>query len=195
MIRGNSASNITIRNLIVDGSQSDYYPQVKLGTSCYNMATLIGCDGLIIENCTFKNGCNDALLFNKCKNVMIDNLTVDRCGHDGVATYYVEKISVKNSVFINRTNSSCRFYNVKKGEFVNNECLTSGGGHTGLQLQGELEDIEVSGNRIEGLPYPGIRAIDAKMSNVVLENNIIEKCASPGIDAPGAILRNNKIIF
>jgi len=193
MIHNSSATNITLRDLNVDGSQSDYYPYVNLGQSYYNMATIIGADGFHIENCTFRNGCNDALLFNKCKNVMIDGLTVNKCGHDGVSTYYVENISVRNSMFINRTNSSCRFYNVTKGEFLNNKCSTSGGGHTGLQLQGELKDILASDNYIRGLPYPGIRAIGAKMTNVVIEDNIIEKCKSPGIYAPGAIMRNNTI--
>jgi len=189
----NSASKVVLKNLTIDGSQSDYYPDVRLGTLLYNMATLIGLDGFTVENCTFKNGCNDALLFSDCKNVTIDNLTVNKCGHDGVATYYVENISVKNSTFINRTNSSCRFYNVTKGEFLNNKCSTAGGGHTGLQLQGALKDILVSDNYIRGLPYPGIRAIEAKMSNVIIEDNIIEKCKSPGIYAPGATIRNNTI--
>lgn len=189
----NSASNVVLKNITIDGSQSDYYKHITLGHSMYNMATIIGVDGFTVENCTFRNGCNDALLFNQCKNIKIGGVTVDRCGHDGVATYYVENISVKNSTFINRTNSSCRFYNVTQGEFLDNKCSTSGGGHTGLQLQGNLQDIRASGNYIKGLPYPGIRAIDAKMSNVIIENNTIEKCKSPGIDAQGAIIRNNKI--
>lgn len=195
MILGNSASNVTIRNLIVDGSQSDYYPKVKLGTSCYNMATLIGCNGLIIENCTFKNGCNDAVLLNDCKNINIDNIIVNKCGHDGIYSYYVDGISVKNSTFLNRTNSSCRFYNVENGEFLNNECSTSGGGHTGLQLQGDLKNIYVAENYIKGLPYPGILSINAKMKNVVIENNKIEKCKSPGISVSGAVLRNNDVSY
>lgn len=195
MIAGNSASNVTLKNLTVDGSQSDYYKHITLGHSMYNMATVIGVNGITVENCTFMNGCNDALLFSDCKNIIIDNLTVNKCGHDGVSTYYVENISVKNSTFINRTNSSCRFYNVTKGEFLNNICSTSGGGHTGLQMQGNLKDVLVSGNYIKGLPYPGIRAIDAKMTNVVIEDNMIEKCAKPGIDAPGAIVRNNTITY
>lgn len=195
MAYGNSGTDISIKNLTVDGSQSDYYPNARLGTSLYNMATLIGCNGLKIEDSVFKNGCNDAILFSKCYGVDIDGITVNKCGHDGVSTYYVDNISVINSIFINRTNSSCRFYNVTKGEFINNKCSTSGGGHTGLQLQGELKDITASDNYIRGLPYPGIRAIGAKMSNVVIEDNVIEKCKSPGIYAPGAILRNNKIAF
>ena len=195
MLSEGTESNITIRDLIVDGSQSDYYPNVRLGTSLYNMATLIGCSGLVIENCTFKNGCNDAILLHKCENIQIDNIIVNKCGHDGVYAYYVEGISVSNSTFVNRTNSSCRFYNVKNGEFLDNKCSTSGGGHTGLQLQGDLKDIIVSGNYINGLPYPGILSINAKMSNVVIENNLIEKCKYPGIYAPGATVKNNKIIF
>jgi polygalacturonase len=195
MIAGNSASNVVLKNLTVDGSQSDYYPDVRLGTSLYNMATLIGCNGLTIEGCTFQNGCNDAVMLNNCYSVDIDRITVNKCGHDGIYAYYVDGISVRNSAFINRTNSSCRFYNVTKGEFLNNECSTSGGGHTGLQLQGNLKDIRASGNYIKGLPFPGIRAISATMTNVVIEDNTIEKCKSPGIDAPGAILRNNKITY
>lgn len=195
MLSEDTASNITIRDLIVDGSQSDYYPDVRLGTSLYNMATLIGCSGLTIENCTFKNGCNDAILLYKCKNIQIDNIIVDKCGHDGVYAYYVDDISVRNSTFINRTNSSCRFYNVKKGEFLDNKCSTSGGGHTGLQLQGDLKNIYVAENYIKGLPYPGILSINAKMKNVVIENNKIEKCKSPGISVSGAVLRNNDVSY
>jgi polygalacturonase len=195
MISNNFAKNIKIKDVTVDGSQSDYYPDVRLGTNLFNMATMIGVDNITIENCLFKNGCNDALMFSKSSNIIIDGLTVDKCGHDGVATFYVEDISVKNSTFINRTNSSCRFYNVTKGVFENNKCSTSGGGHTGLQLQGTLKDIHASGNYIKGLPYPGIRSLDARMTNVVIEDNLIEKCRSPGIDAPGAILRNNKISY
>ncbi|BAW29895.1 hypothetical protein MTHERMMSTA1_13280 [Methanosarcina thermophila MST-A1] len=195
MIAGNSANNVVLKNFTVDGSQSDYYPDVRLGTSLYNMATLIGCNGLTLEDCVFQNGCNDAILLNNCYGVDIDRITVNKCGHDGIYAYYVDGISVRNSTFINRTNSSCRFYNVTKGEFLNNKCSTSGGGHTGLQLQGELKDIRAYGNSIKDLPYPGVRAIEAKMSNVIIEDNIIEKCAKPGIDAPSAITRNNKITY
>jgi hypothetical protein len=46
MIKDNSATNVTIENITVDGSQSDYYSGVELGTSCYNMATLIGVNRL-----------------------------------------------------------------------------------------------------------------------------------------------------
>ena len=107
MIKGNSATDVTIRSLTVDGSQSDYYPGVKLGTSCYNMATLIGVNGLTIQNATFKNGCNDAMMISKCSNIMIDTVTVNKCGHDGVYAHDVKDITVKNCKFINRTNSSC----------------------------------------------------------------------------------------
>lgn len=78
MIKNSKAENVTIKNVIVDGSQADYYPTVRLGTSCYNMSTLIGCKNLRIENCTFKNGCNDAILLSGCTNVDIDRITVSQ---------------------------------------------------------------------------------------------------------------------
>ena len=106
MIKGSSATNVTISNIIVDGSQSDYYPHVTLGWSSYNMATLIGVNGLTIKNVTFKNGCNDAMLISKSSNIVIDSVTVNKCGHDGVYAYNVKDITVKNCKFINRTNSS-----------------------------------------------------------------------------------------
>ncbi|RPJ70453.1 MAG: right-handed parallel beta-helix repeat-containing protein, partial [Alphaproteobacteria bacterium] len=151
MIKGNSATDVTIRNLTVDGSQSDYYPNVKLGTSCYNMATLIGVNGLTIQNATFKNGCNDAMLISKSSNVTIDTVTVNKCGHDGVYAFHVNGITVKNCKFINRTNSSCRLDTVTDGVFANNDCTTSGGGYAGLQLQGTVKNIEVYGNNFHDL--------------------------------------------
>ena len=166
MIRGSSATSVTIRNLTVDGSQSDYYPHITLGWSSYNMATLIGCNGLTIQDVTFKNGCNDAMLMSKCSNVMIDTVTVNKCGHDGVYAYNINGITVKNSKFINRTNSSCRFYTVTDGVFANNDCTTSGGGYAGLELEGTVKNIEVYGNNFHDLAGPAIAHVNTKETNV-----------------------------
>jgi polygalacturonase len=171
MIRGSSATSVTIRNLTVDGSQSDYYPHITLGWSSYNMATLIGCNGLTIQDVTFKNGCNDAMLMSKCSNVMIDTVTVNKCGHDGVYAYNINGITVKNSKFINRTNSSCRFYTVTDGVFANNDCTTSGGGYAGLELEGTVKNIEVYGNNFHGLAGPAIAHVNTKETNVNIHDN------------------------
>lgn len=176
MIKNNSASNVIIRNLTVDGSQADYYPHIRLGTSCFNMATLIGCTGLIIENCTFKNGCNDAIIINKCSNVKINKITVNKCGHDGVYCFNCKKVDVLNSKFINRTNSSCRFYNLQGGSFLNNDCTTSGGGYAGLELQGELRDITAFGNYFHNLAAPAIVHLKTKEFNVKIYGNKIVNC-------------------
>jgi polygalacturonase len=171
MIRGSSATSVTIRNLTVDGSQSDYYPHIILGWSSYNMATLIGCNGLTIRNVTFKNGCNDAMLMSKCSNVMIDTVTVNKCGHDGVYAYNINGITVKNSKFINRTNSSCRFYTVTDGVFANNDCTTSGGGYAGLELEGTVKNVEVYGNNFHDLAGPAIAHVNSKETNVNIHDN------------------------
>jgi len=176
MIRGSSASDVTIRNIIVDGSQSDYYSGVRLGTSCYNMATLIGVDGLTIQNVTFQNGTNDAMLISKSSSVVIDSVTVNKCGHDGVYAYHVNGITVKNCNFINRTNSSVRFDSVTDGVMKNNECTTSGGGYAGLELQGTLKNIEASGNYFHDLPAPAVVRLNTKETNVNTDNNRIENC-------------------
>jgi len=171
MIKGNSANDVTIRGFTVDGSQSDYYPNVKLGTSCYNMATLIGCNGLTIQNVTFKNGCNDAMLISKSSNIMIDTVTVNKCGHDGVYAYNVKDITVKNCKFINRTNSSCRFDVVTDGVFANNDCSTSGGGYAGLELEGKVTNIEVYGNYFHDLAGPAIAHVHTTETNVNIHDN------------------------
>lgn len=174
MIRGSSASDITIKGFTVDGSQSDYYPNVRLGTSSYNMATLIGVNGLTIENMTFQNGTNDAMLISKSSNIMIDTVTVNKCGHDGVYAYHVNDITVKNSKFINRTNSAVRFDSVTDGTVINNEATTSGGGYAGLELQGTLKNIEVSGNYFHDLAAPGIVHLNTKETNVNIHDNRME---------------------
>ncbi len=176
MIKDNSATNVTIENITVDGSQSDYYSGVELGTSCYNMATLIGVNGLTIQNVTFKNGCNDAMLISKSCNIVIDKVTVNKCGHDGVYAYNVKDITVKNCKFINRTNSSCRFYTVTSGIFANNECTTSGGGYAGLELEGAVKNIEVYGNYFHDLDAPAIAHVNTTETNVNIHDNKIVNC-------------------
>ncbi len=171
MVKDSSATNIIIKNLIIDGSQADYYSNIRLGTSCYNMATLIGCNGLTIHDVTFKNGCNDAVLINKCSNVRIDKVTVNKCGHDGVSAYDVTGIKVTNSRFVNRTNSSCRFYQVTNGMFANNECTTSGGGYAGLELEGTVSNTEVYGNNFHDLAGPAIAHVHTNEINVKIHDN------------------------
>ncbi|AKB26933.1 hypothetical protein MSSIT_0214 [Methanosarcina siciliae T4/M] len=177
MIRGSSANDITIKNLTVDGSQSDYYPKVKLGTSCYNMATIVNCNGLTVKDVTFQNGCNDAMLISNSSNILIDTVAVNKCGHDGVYAYHVTGITVKNSKFINRTNSSVRFDSVTNGVMKNNECTTSGGGYAGLELQGTLKNIEASGNYFHDLSAPAIVHLNTKETSVNIHDNRIENCA------------------
>lgn len=174
MIKGNSATNVTIRNLTVDGSQSDFYPNVKLGLEYYNMATLIGVKGLTITNVTWRNGCNDAQLLSHCSNVLIDRITVNKCGHDGVYCWHVDNITVSNSKFINRCNSSCRFDYVTNGKFINNDCTTSGGGYAGLELEDTVTNIECSGNYFHKLAGPAIAHVHTKETNVRIFNNRIE---------------------
>jgi len=176
MIRGSSASDVTIKGIIVDGSQSDYYSSVRLGTSCYNMATLVNCNGLTIQDVTFQNGCNDAMLISQSSNVVIDTVTVNKCGHDGVYAYHVNGITVKNCKFINRTNSSVRFDSVTDGAMKNNDCTTSGGGYAGLELQGTLSNIEASGNYFHDLSAPAVVRLNTKETNVNTNNNRIENC-------------------
>jgi polygalacturonase len=176
MVRGSSASGVTIKGIIVDGSQSDYYSGVRLGTSCYNMATIVNCNGLTIQDVTFQNGCNDAMLISQSSNVVIDSVTVNKCGHDGVYAYHVNGITVKNCNFINRTNSSVRFDSVTNGVMKNNECTTSGGGYAGLELQGTLKNIEASGNHFHDLPAPAVVHLNTKETGVNIHDNRIENC-------------------
>ena len=171
MIRGSSANDVTIRNLTVDGSQSDYYPHITLGWSIFNMATLIGVDGLTIQDVTFQNGCNDAMLIAKSSNIVVDGVTVNKCGHDGVYAYDDKNITVKNCKFINRTNSSTRFDTVTDGVFANNDCTTSGGGYAGLELENAVTNIDVYGNNFHGLAGPDIAHVHTKETNVNIHDN------------------------
>jgi polygalacturonase len=173
MIKNNSAKNVTIRNLTVDGSQSDYYPEVPLGAYYNNLATLVGCDGLTIQNVTFQNGCNDAMLISKSSNILIDKVTVNKCGHDGVYAHDVKNITVKDCRFINRANSSTRFDTVTNGVFANNDCTTSGGGYAGLELENRVVSIECTGNYFHDIPW-GIARVHTSEQNVNVHGNQYE---------------------
>jgi hypothetical protein len=173
MIRDNSASDVKIRSLTVDGSQADYYPEVRLGTSCFNMATLVGVNGLTIEDCLFKNGCNDAVLTSESSNIVIDSVTVNNPGHAGVYAYDVKKIIVKNCKFINRSNSSTRFDTVTNGIFANNYCTSYGFGYAGLQLEDKLENIDVYGNKFKDVAGPAIARENSEGTDINIYDNII----------------------
>ena len=140
------------------------------------MATFVGVNGLTIKNVTFKNGCNDAVLISKSSNIVIDTVTVNKCGHDGVYAYHVKGITVKNCKFINRTNSSVRFDSVSNGKMINNDCTTSGGGYAGLELQGTLSNIQATGNNFHDLAAPAIVHLNTHESNMNIGNNKIVNC-------------------
>ena len=173
MIKNNSAKNVTIRNLTIDGSQSDYYPKIKLGSTYYIMAHLRGCDGLTIKNVTFQNGCSDAMLIVQCSNILIDTVTVYKPGHDCVYAYKVKSITVKNCKFTNRINSSTRFDTVTNGVFANNYCTTSGGGYAGLELENTVKNIDAYGNYFYKLHGPAIAHVHTKETNVKIHDNKI----------------------
>lgn len=175
MIKNNSAKNVTIRNLTIDGSQSDYYPKITLGSTYYIMASLRGCDGLTIKNVTFQNGCSDAMLIVQCSSILIDNVTVYKPGHDCVYAYKVKSITVRNCKFTNRINSSTRFDTVTNGVFSNNYCTTSGGGYAGLELENTVKNIEAYGNYFYKLHGPAIAHVHTKETNVKLHDNKIVK--------------------
>jgi len=170
MIKGNKASNVTIRNLTVDGSQSDCYSKTPLGANHYTMASLVGCDGLTIRNVTWKNGCNDAMLIYRSSNVVIDGVTVIKCGHDGICAIDVKNITVKNCKFVNRANSSTRFDSVTNGVFANNDCTTSGGGYAGLELESKVTNIQCTGNYFHDMPW-GIARVHTTENNVNIRGN------------------------
>ncbi|MDQ1276498.1 MAG: hypothetical protein QG610_2076, partial [Euryarchaeota archaeon] len=115
-------------------------------------------------------------LISKSSNILIDTVTVNKCGHDGVYAYHINGITVKNCKFTNRTNSSCRFDTVTSGIFINNECTTSGGGYAGLELQGTLTNIEASGNYFHDLPVSAIVHLSTKETNVKIHDNKIVNC-------------------
>jgi hypothetical protein len=173
MIRGSSATDVTIKGITVDGSQSDYYPNVRLGTSCYNMATLIGVNGLNIESCLFKNGCNDAVLISRSSNVIVDSVIVNYPGHAGVYAYDVNKITVKNCKFINRSSSSTRFDTVTNGVFARNYCTSYGFGDAGLQLEDKLKNIKVYGNRFHNLAGLAIKKENSYGNEVDIYDNLV----------------------
>jgi polygalacturonase len=170
MIKNNSAKNVTIRNITIDGSQSDYYSKVPLGSYYFNMATLVGCENLTIQNVRFQNGCNDAMLISKCNKVLIDKVTVYKCGHDGVYAFNVQNITVRNCKFTNRANSSTRFDTITNGVFANNECTTSAGGYAGLELENKVTNIECTGNYFHDMPW-GIARVHTTEKNVKIHGN------------------------
>ena len=169
-MNASGAKNITLKNLIVDGSQSDYYPSLHLGANWFNMSTFIGVDGLTVDNVTWKNGCNDAMLIAQGKNISVKNSTVNKCGHDGVYAWKCNKITVDSCKFINRANSSTRFDYVTDGTFTNNDCTTSGGGYAGLELEDTVTNIRCTGNYFHDMPW-GIARVHTTEKNVVIKGN------------------------
>jgi hypothetical protein len=104
---------------------------------------------------------------------MIDSVTVNKCGHDGVYGYDLKDITVKNCTFINRANSSTRFDTVTNGVFENNDCTTSGGGYAGLELENKVTNIECTGNYFHDMPY-GIARVHTSEQNVNIHGNSYE---------------------
>jgi polygalacturonase len=138
------------------------------------MSNFVGCSGLTITNCIFKNGVNDGILLVNSSHIDIDKVTVNKPGHDCIYCYKILDVSVTNCTFVNRDNSSCRFDTVSGGKFLHNVCSSSGGGYAALELENAVTDIECAFNKVaKNVPGGIVARVHTTETRVNIHDNTL----------------------
>ena len=122
-------SNITIRDLVIDGNNTNQGDVDADVSNTYNNLALVWVDDFIVENCVSDNSCHNGMSFGGCGNGLVKN---NQCENNGKNGIYVADYSD----VINVEGNHCHNNNFDFGQ--------TGGGYFG---GAEYSGIVIAGDR------------------------------------------------
>lgn len=219
MVTSRDATNLTIRNLKIDGKR-DRFKQVKghegWGAGYQNTINLAKVSNATISGVWAGNNRNDAVGGGSCKNVTIQDCTFYSFGHDGFYIYKGDTAKILNNKYVIRCNAGIRLYSFNhvliKGNLIHAQLdPVDGKGGNGIQIQwntGEMDDIVIEDNVIFAVQGSGIRTegfeawnndYSGQPGKITVRNNVIYHCVnswSDGITVTDydMLIENNSIL-
>lgn len=200
------AKNITLSNILLDGSYDDLYAgkaNFTYGQSKMDAVVLYACDNIKADLITVINGACDAFLVAKSSRFTATECIIDHCGHDGFQCYSSTDVLVDRCRVGIRSNCGFRWAGSSaRGEVRNSEFWTALGGASAFELQNAASSLKIHHNYIHdvngngkygGIGYPGQSPTG---SGHEYYNNIIVDCVfgiSDNIPST-AVIRKNVVL-
>ena len=200
------ASHVTVCNLTIDGSYTDYKGKttVKLGQSKGDLiVALKGSNNLKFYNLTLINGFDDGFYLNGVSDVYCSDIVNKAGGHDGWNCYNCKRVTVEYSICGMNTNCGFRWSGPSDTALVRfSEFYTMAGGASAFELQNTGKNItikncyihDITPTKYGGIGYPGQSPTG---SGHVYESNLITNCNGFGISSnipSTAVVKNNCLV-
>ncbi len=179
-----SSSNITIKDVIIDGNRERQRSWISAGSNNSIGVWFENTNGIHIDNIKLYNTLSDGIATINCSNMDVRNSTFRFMGHSALFIAETQNVVTDNLTIDVLSNSGIRFFGGSNFTISNNHifCTTNGGNFA----------IQISNNYSSGNP----------VDNVLIENNIIRHTAIAGIALytnttsdiiQGVTIRNNII--
>jgi len=183
-----SNSNITIKNLIIDGNREKQKESNSPGNGCYYLVYFLKVNNTHFSNVKMINSLSDGITIVDGNNTTIESSIFKNLGHSAIMLIQSNNSIIDNNIIDVRTNSGIRFFSGNNIYIKNNYIFSSlEQGNYGIQIsqaysKGKIMDnVLIENNIIRDVPYAGIALYsnsDRDIAYATIRNNIIYQCGS-----------------
>ena len=181
-------SNITIKNLIINGNRNNQREKNSSGNSCYTAINLKNIVDINISNIKIIHGLHDGIRIENGTNTTIKNSTFQNLGHSAVMLVQSSNSTINNNIIDVESNSGVRFFSGTDISIKDNYIFSSNdSGNYGIQISqaysnGQVMDnVLIENNIIRHTPYAGIALYSSSPRDIAhakIRNNIIYQCGA-----------------
>ena len=183
-----SNSNITIKNLIIDGNRENQRESKSAGNGCYPLVYFEKVNNTHFSNVKMVDSLSDGITIIDGNNTTIESSTFQNSGHSAVMLVESTNSVIDNNIIDVRSNSGIRFFGGNNIHIKNNYIFSSlDEGNYGIQISHAYSDgiimnnVLIENNIIRHVPYAGIALYsnsDRDIAHATIRNNIIYECGA-----------------
>jgi len=183
-----SNSNITIKNLIIDGNRENQRESNSAGNGCYPLVYFEKVNNTHVSNIKMIDSLSDGITIIDGNNTIIESSTFQNLGHSAVMLVELTHSVIDNNIIDVRSNSGIRFFGGSNIHIKNNYIFSSiDEGNYGIQVSHAysggiiMNNVLIENNIIRHVPYAGIALYsnsDRDIAHATIRNNIIYECGA-----------------
>ena len=183
-----SNSNITIKNLIIDGNRENQRESNSAGNGCYPLVYFENVNNTHFSNVKMIDALSDEITIISGNNTIIESSTFQNSGHSAVMLIESSNSVIDNNIIYVSSNSGIRFFGGRDIHIKNNYIFSSiDEGNYGIQVSHAysggiiMDNVLIENNIIRHVPYAGIALYSSSnrdIASAIIRNNIIYQCGA-----------------